>query len=90
MSRNHHYVSKQVNPNLGTGMYPSSFYSSSNPRDDGHRHYREGTLCQTTALHCRLQHPLGFSSIHIQYELDWNLLQGFTIDVWSVDDNTVR
>lgn len=26
IGRNHHYVSKQVNPNLGNGMYPSSFY----------------------------------------------------------------
>lgn len=41
-------------------------------------------VCQTTALHCQLQHPLQFSSIHIQYELEWNLLQGFTIDAWSV------
>lgn len=46
-------------------------------------------VCQTTALHCQLQHPLRFSSIHIQYELEWNLLQGFTIDAWSVHGNMV-
>ena len=39
--RNHHYVLKQVNPNLGNGMYPSSLYSSSNPRDDSHWHYQQ-------------------------------------------------
>lgn len=40
MRRNHHYVLKQVNPNLGNGMYPSSFHSSTNPHDDKQQHYK--------------------------------------------------
>lgn len=44
MKRNHHYVSKEVNPNLGNGMYPSSFYSSRNPWDDSHRHYQDRSV----------------------------------------------
>lgn len=44
MRRNHHYVLKQVSPNLANGMYPSSFYSSSNPRYDSHWHYRDKSV----------------------------------------------
>lgn len=86
MRINHHYVLKQVNPNLGSDMHPSSFHPFSNPRDDSHRHYggRECARRQACAVdrntHWDLKYPY---PICIRMEFTAGIYGGCLVSSWQ-------
>lgn len=69
-------------------MYPSSFYSSPNPRRDSRWHHRDKSVPDNSpalATAGNRQHPPPSSSIHIHYELEFTagIYSGCLVSWWQ-------